>query len=114
MTARPAMPTALQKQRLDKWLWFARVVKTRQQAVDLVAAGHVRIDSRRVDVPAKLVGPGAVLTIALERRVRVLRITGLAARRGGAEQAQLLFVDLNAGSSAPADCAAEGSKPAAI
>jgi len=95
---------ASDKQRLDKWLWFARIVKTRHQAVELIAGGHVRVDGRRIEVPAKLVGPGAVLTIALERHVRVLRITGLAARRGSADAAQTLFADL----------AAEGSKPAAI
>ncbi|MDR3407135.1 MAG: RNA-binding S4 domain-containing protein [Methylovirgula sp.] len=93
---RPSASDAAEKQRLDKWLWFARVVKTRRQAVELIAGGHVRVDSRRVDAPAKLVGPGDVLTIALERHVRVLRITGLAGRRGSAVEAQKLFVDLNA------------------
>jgi ribosome-associated heat shock protein Hsp15 len=85
-----------ERQRLDKWLWFARIVKTRRQAVDLIVRGHVRVESRRVETPAKLVGPGEVLTIALERQVRVLRIVGLAERRGGASEAQTLFVDLAA------------------
>jgi ribosome-associated heat shock protein Hsp15 len=82
------------KQRLDKWLWFARIVKTRKQAVDLIEAGHVRMAARRVEAPAKLVGPGDVLTIALEREVRVLRVSALAPRRGSANQARLLFADL--------------------
>jgi ribosome-associated heat shock protein Hsp15 len=94
-------PVVAEKQRLDKWLWFARVVKTRKQAVELIEAGYVRVDAQRVEVPAKLVTPGMVLTIALERRVRILRITGLAPRRGGANVAEQLFEDL-AAEAAPA------------
>lgn len=95
-TPRFSTPETAERQRLDKWLWFARVVKTRRRAVDLIAGGHVRVDSRRVAAPARLVGPGEVLTIALERQVRVLRITGLAERRGSPAEAQNLFMDLNA------------------
>ena len=61
------------RQRLDKWLWFARVARTRSLAARLVAEGHVRLNARRIETPAKGVGPGDVLTIALERHVRVLR-----------------------------------------
>jgi ribosome-associated heat shock protein Hsp15 len=97
MAVKSAAPlVALERQRLDKWLWFARIVKTRKQAVNLIEGGYVRIDTQRAEVPAKLVGTGAVLTIALERRVRVLRITGLARRRGSAEDARHLFEDLSA------------------
>ncbi len=92
------------RQRLDKWLWFARLVKTRKQAVRLIEDGHVRVDARRAGVAAKSVGPGDVLTIALERQVRVLRIVAVAARRGPYREAQLLFEDLAAEGSA-----AEGS-----
>jgi ribosome-associated heat shock protein Hsp15 len=87
-------PAAAEKQRLDKWLWFARVVKTRKQAVELIEAGYVRVDAQRIEVPAKLVAPGMVLTIALDRGVRVLRITRLAPRRGTADLAEQLFEDL--------------------
>ena len=51
-------PVAAEKQRLDKWLWFARVVKTRKQAVELIEAGYVRVDAQRIEAPAKLVAPG--------------------------------------------------------
>ncbi len=83
------------KQRLDKWLWFARVVKTRTLAAKLVLDGHVRVNAQRTEMPAKPVGPGDVLTIALETRVAVLRIVGIAARRGPSSEARLLFEDLN-------------------
>jgi len=45
------------QQRLDKWLWFARVAKTRSLAARLVAEGHVRLNARRIETPAKAVGP---------------------------------------------------------
>ncbi len=82
-------------QRLDKWLWFARVVKTRTLATRLVSAGHVRLNARRVDLPAKAVAPGDVLTIALERQVRVLKVLQIGARRGGFPEARLLFEELS-------------------
>lgn len=85
------------KQRLDKWLWFARVVKTRTLAAKLILDGHVRVNAQRIETPAKAVGPGDVLTIALEGSVAVLRIVGIGARRGPFSEARLLYEDLNAG-----------------
>ena len=88
-------PSREARQRLDKWLWFARVVKTRSLAAKLVEDGHVRINSSRVEDPAKALKIGDVVTIALERSVRVLKVLapGDAARplRGG----QALFEDLS-------------------
>jgi ribosome-associated heat shock protein Hsp15 len=83
-------------QRLDKWLWFARVVKTRTLAAELVSAGHVRVNARRIDVPARSVARGDVLTIALEREVRVLKVLAPGKRRGAYPEARLLFEDLGA------------------
>ena len=86
------------RQRLDKWLWFARVARTRPAAAALVVAGHVRMNGRRVALPAKPVAPGDVLTIALEREVRVLRVVGIGLRRGPYRDASTLFEELAAGS----------------
>jgi ribosome-associated heat shock protein Hsp15 len=83
------------RQRLDKWLWFARVAKTRTRAARLVAEGHVRLNARRVETPAKAVGPGDVLTIALEHQVRVLKVVAPGTCRAGFRQASELFEDLN-------------------
>jgi ribosome-associated heat shock protein Hsp15 len=83
------------RQRLDKWLWFARVAKTRRLAARLVAGGHVRLNARRIETPAKCVGPGDVLTIALGRQVRVLKVVAFGARRGGFSEASLLFEELS-------------------
>ncbi len=84
-----------ERQRLDKWLWFARVVKTRSLAARLVSEGHVRLNARRIDTPAKAVVPGDVLTIALEHEVRILRVLGPGTRRGPYAEAALLFEDLS-------------------
>lgn len=84
-----------ERQRLDKWLWFARVVKTRTLATRLVAEGHVRLNARRIETPAKAVEPGDVLTISLEHQIRVLKIVAPGSRRGGFPEARLLFEDLS-------------------
>lgn len=81
-------------QRLDKWLWFARFVKTRTLASDLVAAGKVRVNKARVDKPAQPVRPGDVLTISLNRRVLLVRVTAIAERRGPSAAAHELYEQL--------------------
>ena len=92
------------RQRLDKWLWFARVLKTRSLAARLVGEGHVRVNAVREDSPAKMIRPGDVLTIALDRQVRVLRVLAAGERRGPYAEARLLFEDL-AGSTPALDTA---------
>jgi ribosome-associated heat shock protein Hsp15 len=87
------MPDAPERLRVDKWLWHARVVKSRSLAARLVEEGHVRINGIRADGPAKPVKPGDVLTIALERTVRVLEVVALGARRGPATEAATLYDD---------------------
>jgi ribosome-associated heat shock protein Hsp15 len=84
----------LDRQRIDKWLWHARVVRTRSAASALVGAGHVRINGARIDAPSRPVRPDDVVTIALDRNVRVLKVTGYAERRGSAELARGLYEDL--------------------
>ena len=81
--------------RIDKWLWHARVAKTRSLAAKLVTEGHVRLNGVRAEAAAKSVKPGDVLTIALERTVRVYRIVALGERRGPASEAQTLYDDLS-------------------
>jgi len=87
------------RQRIDKWLWHARIVRTRTAAAALAAAGHVRINGARVEAPAKPVRAGDVVTIALDARVRVLKVTGFAPRRGDAAAGQALYEDLTPPSS---------------
>jgi ribosome-associated heat shock protein Hsp15 len=80
--------------RIDKWLWFARLTKTRTLAQKLVTTGRVRVNREKQDNAARLVKVGDVLTIALGSRVRVVRISAMATRRGPAAEAQGLFEDL--------------------
>ena len=86
--------SCLERQRLDKWLWHARVVKARTSAAALIEAGHVRINGVRETAPGHAVKIGDVLTIALDRSVRVLRITAFTERRGDAASARVLYDDL--------------------
>src|SRR5258705_5953167 len=72
----------LERQRLDKWLWHARVVKARTSAAALVEAGHVRINGVREKAPGHAVKLGDVLTIALHHSVRVLKVAGFSERLG--------------------------------
>ncbi len=84
----------MDRQRLDKWLWHARVVKTRTDAAALVAKGRVRINGIRQTSPGHAVKSGEVLTIALDSRVRILKINGFADRRGDAVAARAIYADL--------------------
>jgi ribosome-associated heat shock protein Hsp15 len=84
----------LERQRLDKWLWHARVVKARTSAAALVEAGHVRVNGVRETAPGHAVKTGDVLTIGLDRSVRILKVTGFAERRGDAASARVLYADL--------------------
>src|SRR5262245_58829223 len=83
------------RQRIDKWLWHARVVRARSAAAALAASGHVRVNGQRIDAASRAVRIGDVVTIALDRTVRVLKVTGFADRRGGAEAARALYEDLS-------------------
>jgi ribosome-associated heat shock protein Hsp15 len=82
------------RQRLDKWLWFARFAKTRSLAAKLVTAGHVRINGQRTDNAAKALAVGDVVTVALARTATVVRVEDLGERRGPAAEARLLYTDL--------------------
>jgi len=82
---------ALQRQRIDKWLWHARMVRSRSAAAALAEAGHVRVNGSRVVAPSHLLRPGDVVTLALDRSVRILRVEGFCERRGSPERAQALY-----------------------
>ncbi len=83
----------MDRQRIDKWLWHARVVRTRNAAAKLAEGGLVRVNGTRIDAASRVVRAGDVVTVALDR-VRVLKVAGFSERRGGAPDAALLFEDL--------------------
>lgn len=84
-------------QRIDKWLWHARIVKTRTLATRLAASGQMRVNKRRMSRASHTVRPGDVLTFVHGGRVRVLKIVALAVRRGPAPDARALYEDLAPG-----------------
>ncbi len=84
-------PAEPDRQRIDRWLWHARLVRTRGAAAALAGAGYVRINGARIDAPGRMVRSGDVITVALDRRVRVLKVTGFAERRGPAATAASLY-----------------------
>jgi ribosome-associated heat shock protein Hsp15 len=89
-----------ERQRVDRWLWHARLVRTRSAAAALADAGFVRVNGIRIDAPGRTVRAGDVITVALDRRVRVLKVTGFAERRGPSGNAAALYEALDeAGSS---------------
>jgi ribosome-associated heat shock protein Hsp15 len=86
-------------QRLDAWLWCARLAKTRSACTRMVAEGAFRINRQPTDKPHARLRPGDVLTFAAGPRgeVRVWRVLSLAARRGPPAEARGLYDDLSAG-----------------
>ncbi len=88
------MQVELDRQRIDKWLWHARLVRTRSAAAALAGSGHVRVNGARIDAPGRLVRMGDVITVALERTVRVLKVKGFIERRGPAKTSDGLYEDL--------------------
>ena len=83
------------RQRLDKWLWYARLTKTRTLAQRLAVSGQVRINRDKADSASQPVKTGDVLTVALPGGVRVLKILATGERRGPASEARLLYEDLS-------------------
>jgi ribosome-associated heat shock protein Hsp15 len=88
-------PLPLDRLRIDVWLWRARIAKTRALAAQLVRSGHVRANGQRVSAPGRAVRVGDVLTVALERTVRVIAIAGFGERRGPASEARMLYAELS-------------------
>jgi ribosome-associated heat shock protein Hsp15 len=82
------------RQRIDKWLFFARVAKSRSLAQDRVAAGHVSVNGQRIRQPSHQLKVGDRLEIAMPERDIVLIVKLPGERRGPYEEAKLLYEDL--------------------
>ncbi len=80
---------------MDKWLWHARFVRTRGAATALVEKTRFRLHGRPGIKPAQKVRVGDVLTFPLSKRIRIIKILGLAEKRGNAAMAQALYEDLS-------------------
>jgi ribosome-associated heat shock protein Hsp15 len=82
------------RQRIDRWLWHARLVRTRSDAAALASSGYVRVNGARIQAPSRTVRAGDVITVALDHRVRVLKVRGFAERRGAARAGKMLYEEL--------------------
>ena len=92
--------------RLDRYLWFTRLAKTRDVAQALACDGRLRIDGRAIDRAHAPVRVGNILTFFHAGRVRVLRVEALPGRRGPATEAHACYQELVTGSGE------NGSQPA--
>ena len=83
------------KLRVDKWLWYARVAKTRSLAAKLVSSGCVRLNKEKISAASQSVKIDDVLTITRGGRILIYRVVRLGDRRGPASEAQTLYEDLS-------------------
>ena len=83
--------------RLDRFLFFIRLVKSRTLAQGLIEQGNVRVDGKRVIKTAEEIRVGSVIALALRGQVRVLRVIALPARRGPASEARSCYEEIGNG-----------------
>jgi ribosome-associated heat shock protein Hsp15 len=94
------VPAGASGQRIDRWLWHARLVRTRDAAAALAASGSVRVNGQRIRAASRLVHCEDVITVALYQSVRVLKVRGFVERRGPAGTGSALYEDLSLSDSA--------------
>ena len=80
--------------RIDRFLFFIRVLKSRTLAQGLIDEGHVRIDGKRVEKSSEDVRIGSIIAMPLHGKVRVLRVLSLPGRRGPAAEARACYQEL--------------------
>lgn len=90
-------PGAAGSIRLDKLLWYLRFARSRSIAQAMVAAGHIRLDGRRITRASAAVHPGATLVLPVGEHIEVIRLLSLPLRRGPAPEAQACYARLDAG-----------------
>jgi ribosome-associated heat shock protein Hsp15 len=80
--------------RIDRFLFFIRLVKSRTLAQAVIETGHVRIDGKRVEKPSEDVRVGSVVALPLRNQVRILKVLALPSRRGPAAEARACYQEL--------------------
>ena len=94
-----ASPGAAGSIRLDKLLWYLRFARSRGLARAMIAAGHIRLDGRRVTRASAAVHAGATLVLPVGERIEVIRLLSLPGRRGPAPEAQACYVRMDGAAS---------------
>ncbi|MBE7732992.1 RNA-binding S4 domain-containing protein [Devosia faecipullorum] len=85
----------LRKERLDRFLFFSRAVKSRTLAQKIIETGAIRVNSEKTARTDHRVGAGDVLTMSIQGRILVWRILDPGSRRGPASEAQGLYEDMS-------------------
>ena len=80
--------------RIDRFLFFIRLVKSRTLAQSVIETGYVRLDGKRVEKPSEEIHVGSVIALPLHGQVRVLRVLALPGRRGPATEARACYEEI--------------------
>lgn len=108
-------PAQRPAQRIDKWLWYARIFRSRSLAAKFVETGKIRVKSgdqrTKLQKPAQTVKVGDILTFPYGNQIRVLEVKAPGKRRGPAVEAQTLYNDLSPQMPAKEEVEATGSAP---
>ena len=80
--------------RIDRFLFFIRLAKSRTLAQSIVAEGHVRVDGRRIEKPSEEVREGSIVALPLHGQTRIFRVLALPQRRGPAPEARSCYEEL--------------------
>ena len=83
--------------RLDRYLFFIRLVKSRTLAQALIGEGRVRVDGKRVGKVSEDIRVGQVIALPLNGQIRIIRVTGLPARRGPPPEARRHYEEIDEG-----------------
>jgi len=101
MASGDAKAPADARQRIDKWLWYARFMRSRGLAAELAASGKLRINGDHCSKAAQPVRPGDVLTFPQGSRIRIIRVEATGVRRGPSVEAATLYTDLDPAAETP-------------
>ncbi|MEE2699658.1 MAG: RNA-binding S4 domain-containing protein [Pseudomonadota bacterium] len=85
----------MEKQRIDQWLWFARLFKSRSMATKFCVSGKIRVNEKHIKKGHHLLGIGDIITFQKDSYIRVISVLALGNRRGPAQEAKTLYEDLS-------------------
>jgi ribosome-associated heat shock protein Hsp15 len=111
-SAKPAMAENGAGVRLDKFLWFSRLMPSRADAAKLCESRHLRLDGRVIDKAHATVRVGSVISFPKHGDVRIVRVMQLPVRRGPASVAALTYQDLSSPKKPAISSDQRGSKSA--
>ena len=83
----------MKSQRLDKWMWHARIAKTRSLCAKLISSGNVKINEEKISKASRLIQIDEIITVTLPRRTLIYQVKAFAETRGNATLASALFID---------------------